>query len=85
MTRDLVFGVRHKCIKSKRNYCLRDLSQVDITGFSSGAYIAAYTCKYLFESIGEKVRLLLGMLIENLIKKIISKTPVKNSFRSIEN
>ncbi|XP_031635215.1 uncharacterized protein LOC116348370 isoform X2 [Contarinia nasturtii] len=61
MARDLVLEVQRKCVTSTRRQCLRNLSQVDVTGFSFGAHIAARTCEYLFRSTGERVRLLLGL------------------------
>lgn len=36
MARDLVYDVREKCIISKRRLCLKNLSQVDVSGFSFG-------------------------------------------------
>ncbi|XP_031635746.1 uncharacterized protein LOC116348774 [Contarinia nasturtii] len=61
MARDLVFGVRAKCLATTERTCLRNLSQVDVTGFSFGAHIAGRTCQYLLRKTGERVRLLLAL------------------------
>ncbi|XP_031628184.1 uncharacterized protein LOC116343978 [Contarinia nasturtii] len=61
MTRDLVFNVRGKCLETPERRCLKNLSQVDISGFSFGAHIAGKTCQYLFTRTGERVRMLLAL------------------------
>lgn len=61
MARDLILGVRAKCMLSRsRRRCLRNLSQVDVSGFGFGGHAAGLTCQYLLEKTGEKVRMLLG-------------------------
>ncbi|XP_031617380.1 uncharacterized protein LOC116337153 isoform X2 [Contarinia nasturtii] len=59
--RDLVLGVIQKCIASNRQQCLRNLSQVDVSGWSFGAHIAGRTCQYLNKKTDGKVRLLLAL------------------------
>ncbi|XP_031635977.1 phospholipase A1 1-like [Contarinia nasturtii] len=61
MARDLVFGVRGKCLATTERTCLRNFSQVDVTGFSFGAHIAGRTCQYLLQKTHEKVRMLLAL------------------------
>lgn len=63
MACDLVLGVREKCLRSGKSVCLKNLDQVDVTGFSFGVYLASRTCKYLYQKTDEKVRLLLGMYV----------------------
>lgn len=58
--RDLVLNVREICLESRKANCLKNMSQVEVIGFSFGAHIGAHTCKFLYEKTNEKVKLLLG-------------------------
>ncbi|XP_031635219.1 uncharacterized protein LOC116348373 [Contarinia nasturtii] len=59
--RDLVLGIRHKCLETTHRQCLRHMGQVDASGFSFGAHIAGRFCEYLQEKTGEQVRILLAL------------------------
>ncbi|XP_031635213.1 uncharacterized protein LOC116348369 [Contarinia nasturtii] len=61
LARDVVLGVRQKCLATPERQCLRHLSQVDVSGFSFGAHVAGRTCEYLEDKTGEKVRMLLAL------------------------
>ncbi|XP_031635216.1 uncharacterized protein LOC116348371 [Contarinia nasturtii] len=59
LARDLITGIIEK--GATRNFSLKSMSQVDVSGFSFGAHIAGRTCQYLEEKTGEKVRMLLAL------------------------
>ncbi|XP_031635211.1 uncharacterized protein LOC116348367 isoform X2 [Contarinia nasturtii] len=61
LARDLVLGVREKCVQSNRKSCLKSLSQVDVSGFSFGAHVAGRTCEFLYQKTGQRVRMLLAL------------------------
>ncbi|XP_031617553.1 phospholipase A1-like isoform X2 [Contarinia nasturtii] len=59
--RDLILNVRKQCVESKKRGCLKDMSQVTMLGFSLGAHIAAYACRYLYSETNEKIPKLIGL------------------------
>ncbi|XP_031635206.1 uncharacterized protein LOC116348364 [Contarinia nasturtii] len=61
LARDIVLGVRDKCVQSEGRQCLRHMSQVDVSGFSFGAHMAGRACQYILEKTGERVRMLLAL------------------------
>ncbi|XP_031617234.1 phospholipase A1-like [Contarinia nasturtii] len=58
---ELVMNVRKKCLETKIPGCVQHMSQVTVLGYSLGAHIGAYTCRYLIDATGEKVKKLIGL------------------------
>lgn len=45
---------------------VHDMSHVEIVGFSMGAHIAAFACRYLYFKTGTQVKFLLGINAKNI-------------------
>ncbi|XP_031617123.1 phospholipase A1-like [Contarinia nasturtii] len=58
---NLVLNVRKKCSETKSKQCFKNMSQLTVLGFSLGAHIGAYACRYFFEATNEKARRLIGL------------------------
>ncbi|XP_031637261.1 uncharacterized protein LOC116349802 [Contarinia nasturtii] len=75
---DFVLGVREKCVNSNRRFCLRHLSQVDVSGFGVGAHIAGRTCQYLQQTLRQRPRILLAL---DPIKTPLLGTTIKDTIK----
>ncbi|XP_031617149.1 phospholipase A1-like [Contarinia nasturtii] len=58
---DFISNIQQKCIDTQMDGCLKNMSQIVMVGYSLGAHIAGYTCRYLSEKTGEKVKKVIGL------------------------
>lgn len=61
LTGDLIIEIQRKSLNRKDGLGVRDMSHVEMSGWSFGAHIASRACRYLFNITGTRVKFLQGI------------------------